>query len=319
MGPGEGFFSPEEAGREFRRRGGAVSWEGLFGHAPVLLKECLEALAPRPDGLYVDATLGGGGYSRSILKRLGPSGRLLALDLDPEPLSWAGEWGGSDTRLILRRSNFSRLSAILEDLSSGPADGVVADLGPSSRQFLQARRGFSFRADGPLDMRLDPDSPVTARDLVNGLEREALERIIRRGGDHRAARLARLICRKRGEKPIETTGELSTLALKAAGPKGRAERIHPATRLFLSLRMAVNGELSSLGDFLEGARGNLKTGGRLLVVSFHSEEDKLVKDFFKNPHGGFRALWKKGLEPSEDEVRANPRARSARLRGGEAI
>jgi 16S rRNA (cytosine1402-N4)-methyltransferase len=285
----------------------------------VLLAETLSWLDPKPDGLYVDATLGGGGYSRGILRALGPGGRLLALDLDPEPLEWAAEWGRGDGRLILRRGNFADLPGILGGLGLGPADGIVADLGLSSRQFLGEGRGFSFRGGGPLDMRLDPGSPGTAADLVNGLGQRELEALIAKGGEPLARRMARLIVARRERKPFEGADELSELALKAYGPRGRKSRTHPATRLFLALRMAVNREAESLSAFLAGARGCLREGGRLLVVSFQSSEDRLVKGLLRSEAMGFRDLRKGGLAPSAGELSLNPKARSARLRGGVAV
>ncbi|MDR2340008.1 MAG: 16S rRNA (cytosine(1402)-N(4))-methyltransferase RsmH [Deltaproteobacteria bacterium] len=308
-----------KAGAEAGPENGPRPWEDLFGHQPVLREETLSALEVRPDGLYVDATLGGGGISRGILERLGPDGRLLALDLDPEPLEWAAEWGRGDPRLMLQRANFRDLKKILQKLSLGPADGLVADLGLSSRQFLTAGRGFSFKRSGPLDMRIDPDSSVTAADMVNGLDQVTLAKIIYEyGGDFHARRLARLIVERRGDKPFETTDELAALALRVGSGRGR-HRLHPATRLFMALRMAVNHETRSLAGLLSDARGCLREGGRLLVISFQSEEDRLVKELFKGTEGGFKAIWKKSVTPSQEELGRNPRSRSARLRGGIAL
>jgi 16S rRNA (cytosine1402-N4)-methyltransferase len=286
----------------------------------VLLAETLEAMGVKPDGFYVDATLGGGGFSRGILERLSPSGRLLALDLDPEPLKWASVWARGEGRLVLRRGNFASLPDILRELSLPAADGITADLGLSSRQLMSGERGFSLRTSGPLDMRISPDQSLTAYDLVNGLgQGELADLIYKFGGDRFSRQLASLIAERRKSGPIETTGELAALAVRVYAPRtpGRF-RIHPATRLFLALRTAVNGELESLGRFLDASRGCLKEGGRLLIITFQSGEDRLVKNFFRSG-AGFKPLWKKSVAPRPEEARQNIRARSARLRGGEAV
>ncbi|MDR2404922.1 MAG: 16S rRNA (cytosine(1402)-N(4))-methyltransferase RsmH [Deltaproteobacteria bacterium] len=315
----DGFLSLKEA-RELRENEGERPWEELFGHAPVLLNETLEGLDIKPDGFYVDATLGSGGVSRSILKVLSPTGRLLALDLDPEPLDWASEWGKGDGRLTLLRGNFADLTKILESRSLGKADGIIADLGLSSRQFLKGDRGFSFKKNGPLDMRINPDSAITAAHMVNNLDPVTLEKIIfQYGGDFYARAMARTIASRREQKPFESTQELAAVAVKVYANKGEKTRIHPATRLFLALRIAVNHEDKSLAKFLSEARGNLKLGGRLLVISFQSEEDSLVKNLFRDERSGFKRIWKKAVGPSLAEIRRNIRSRSAKLRGGMAI
>ncbi|MDR1050674.1 MAG: 16S rRNA (cytosine(1402)-N(4))-methyltransferase RsmH [Deltaproteobacteria bacterium] len=253
-------------------------WSDSFGHKPVMLREALDCLQVREDGFYVDATLGGGGHSRAILGRLGEGGRLLSLDVDPEPLAWARAWGGGDPRLILRRQNFSGLAGLLQSLGLGPADGVLADLGLSSRQLLNGGRGFSFAADGPLDMRLDPAARLSAAEIVNTYSEESLRNIFWRLGEERgAARLAGAVVEAREKAPFETTFELAGVASKTLARGGRPGRLHPATKAFMALRLAVNGELDSLAEFLGAARGCLRTGGRLVVISFHSLEDRLVK------------------------------------------
>jgi 16S rRNA (cytosine1402-N4)-methyltransferase len=309
-----------------------------------MLNEAMEALEVKPDAFYVDATLGGGGHSRAILERLSPRGRLLALDVDPGPLEWAGRWGGSDPRLRLARLNFRDLADHLDGAGLGPADGVLADLGLSSNQLLSPGRGFSFGSEGPLDMRLDPDGPLTAAGIVNEWPEESLKDVFwRLGEDRSAGRLARLIARERGNRPIATTTELAELARRVGGRPGPAPKIHPATRIFMALRLAVNGELDSLALFLERARRCLVPGGRLVVISFHSLEDRLVKRALResSPEGPDAAadaplteadlraprparpvwrLWRrKAVRPGPAEVAENPRCRSARLRAAEAI
>ncbi|MDR3153307.1 MAG: 16S rRNA (cytosine(1402)-N(4))-methyltransferase RsmH [Deltaproteobacteria bacterium] len=293
-----------------------------FGHVPVLPEECLKALDVRPSGRYADLTLGGGGHSRLILDRLGPEGRLLALDVDPEALEWARGWGGGDPRLVLRRASFAGLRAILDEEGLLPLDGMLADLGTSSRQTLSPERGFSFSADGPLDMRLDPAGPVTAADLVNGLpEKELADLVYRLSGERASRKLARAIALRRASRPFRTTLELADLARSVVRPPSKGKRIHPATRLFLALRAAVNREQEALEALLGQARGCLRPGGRLCVVSFHSLEDRLVKELFRpGPQGSPRLwspLWKKPLVPGPEERLANPRSRSARLRAAE--
>jgi 16S rRNA (cytosine1402-N4)-methyltransferase len=290
--------------------------------------ECLAALDVRPGGLYADVTLGGGGHSRLILDRLGEGGRLLCLDLDPGPIALAREWCRGDPRVTLRRASFRDIGAILREEGLPPADGILADLGASSLQMLSPERGFSFSADGPLDMRLDPDGPVTAAELVNTLpEKELADLIYGLGGERASRRLAREIALRRSRRPFTGTLELAEVARRVVRPPSRGRRIHPATRLFQALRVAVNGELEALGAFLGQARGCLAPGGRLAVISFHSLEDRMVKNLFRPaPEGGPRLwepLWKKPLVPGREEIAANPRCRSAKLRaaartGGEA-
>jgi 16S rRNA (cytosine1402-N4)-methyltransferase len=281
--------------------------------------ECLEALDVRPDGSYADVTLGGGGHSRLILKALGPRGRLLCLDVDPEPLERAGEWSRDDPRVQLRRGSFAGLPELAGDAGSLPLDGILADLGASSRQMLSPERGFTFSADGPLDMRLDPDGPLTAAELVNSLpEKELADLVYRLSGERASRKLASEIVRRRALKPFATTLELAEAARRVVRPPSSGKRIHPATRLFLALRIAVNGELEALGSFLSRARGLLAPGGRLAVLSFHSLEDRMVKDLFRRGPADapwlWAPLWKKPRTPGASELAANPRSRSAKLR-----
>ena len=327
----------------------ADEWSERFGHKPVMVSEAMEALRVLPDGLYVDGTLGGGGHARAILKRLGPDGRLLGLDLDPGPLEFAREWGAGDPRLALARLNFKRLAGHLSESGLGPADGVMVDLGLSSSQLLNPERGFSFSFDGPLDMRLNPGSGLKAGDIVNNWSEGDIADILKRFGEERMhRRLAAAIVSERAAGPIDSTAKLAALAQKVLGRPGPPQRIHPATRMFMGLRLAVNDELESLAAFLAGARECLKPGGRLVVISFHSLEDRLVKEAFRGAsaasdspvamHGGFfggrpesaagapsgtpiawRPLRRKVVKPSELEIALNPRARSAKLRGAEAV
>ncbi|MDR1312558.1 MAG: 16S rRNA (cytosine(1402)-N(4))-methyltransferase RsmH [Deltaproteobacteria bacterium] len=290
-----------------------------FGHRPVMPAECLEALAVRPDGSYADLTLGGGGHSRLVLDRLGPGGRLLCLDLDPEPLEAARAWAASDPRVTLRRGSFADLPAHADAAGMPPLDGVLADLGPSSRQMLAPERGLSFGSDGPLDMRLDPDGPVTAADLVNSLpEKELADLVYALSGERASRKLAAEIVRRRRQKPFATTLELAEVARRVVRPPSSGKRVHPATRLFLALRIEVNGELKALEALLSRVRDCLAPGGRLAVISFHSLEDRMVKDLFRpGPKSIPRLwdpLWKKPLVPGRAEELANPRSRSAKLR-----
>ncbi|MDR0621758.1 MAG: 16S rRNA (cytosine(1402)-N(4))-methyltransferase RsmH [Deltaproteobacteria bacterium] len=266
------------ANSEIGLQTGRLDWSGAFGHAPVLLTETMEALRVKPDGFYVDCTLGGGGHARAILERLGPEGRLLALDRDPEPLEWAGVWGNGDPRLITARLNFADLAEYLKDRALGQADGIVADLGLNSRQLATAERGFSFALDGPLDMRFDPEEIGGAHRLIHTAPEPTLADIFWRYGQERSAKkLARLVVERREKGPIEGTLELAAIAEKALWRPGPKPKIHPATKMFMALRLFVNGELEALDRFLGTVRGCLKPGGVLAVISFQSFEDKRVK------------------------------------------
>jgi 16S rRNA (cytosine1402-N4)-methyltransferase len=296
-----------------------------------MVAEALEALAVKPGGFYIDATLGGGGHARAILERLGPDGRLLALDVDPGPVEFARKWSEGDPRLTLTRLNFRSLSRHILEAGLGPADGILADLGLSSRQLLTPERGLSFQADGPLDMRLDPSSDLTAAEIVNRWSEESLRDILRSLGEERSAsRLAAAVVAERALAPITSTAALAAIAVAVLGRPGPPPRIHPATRLFMALRLAVNGELESLAEFLARARECLKPGGRLVVISFHSLEDRLVKRVLRDEASGradgepgpppvWRSWRRKVSRPSAAEVARNHRARSARLRAAEAV
>jgi 16S rRNA (cytosine1402-N4)-methyltransferase len=284
-------------------------------------------------GDYIDATVGLGGHAEQILDAAGPESRLLGLDLDPRALAVAAQrLGRFGPRARLVRANFADLAEVAAREGFVPARGVLFDLGVGSHQLAAAAAGFSFQLSGPLDMRYDPDAPVTAADLVNKLSEAELAEIIRRYGEEpRARRIAREIVRAR---PITTTDELARVVARAVGPA--RGRIHPATRTFMALRIAVNRELENLSRGLEGAVKVLGRGGRIAVISFHSLEDRIVKEFFRResrdcicPPGlpvcvcGHRAILRevtrRPVTPDAAEVETNPRARSAKLRVAEKV
>ena len=299
-------------------------------HVPVLLKEAIDFLAVRRGGTYIDATVGLGGHSYEIAKRLGAPGHLIGLDKDPAALAVAGvrlqasgvsepDW---PTVTLLHRS----FAEIAKGQRPATIDGVLADIGVSSLQLDDAARGFSFQADGPLDMRMDPRSERTAEQVVNHLdERELADVIYEFGEERRSRRIARAIVRSR---PIRSTAHLADVISAAARPMNKLQdkyekrRIHPATRTFQALRIFVNRELDDLRALLSAAPRILKPGGRVVVISFHSLEDRIVKDAFRE--GGtkykhFRVLTKKPVTASEEEQDRNPRARSAKLRAAERV
>jgi 16S rRNA (cytosine1402-N4)-methyltransferase len=283
------------------------------GHVPVLLAEVLELLAVRPGALYVDGTVGLGGHAAAVLRATAPGGRLLGLDRDGETLAAArarlAEFG---SRVRLEQGD---LREIPGRLGGERADAVLLDLGVSSLQLDDPARGFSFQAEGPLDMRMDRSAGTTAADLVNRMREGDLADIIHEHGEEPASRrIARAIARARETRPIETTTELADIVRRAA-PRRRPGAIHPATRTFQALRIRVNGELDGLGEAIERIAGCLAPGGRMAVIAFHSLEDREAKRAFRALSGsGFRLLTRKPVRPGEAEVRANPRARSARLR-----
>ena len=301
------------------------NWSDNFGHWPVMGREALSALAVKPDGFYVDATLGGGGHSRLILSALGPEGRLLSLDQDPEPLKWAQDgWAKEESRLTLALNNFAELAEILAREGLPPPDGILADLGLNSRQLLSPQRGFSINHDAPLDMRLSPENPLTAGEVVNSYPEKKLADLIFRYGEERASRrVARGLVWAREKKPIASTRELAAIVARSLYRPGPPARIHPATKTFMALRIEVNGELAVLEKFLTLAPQVLGPEGRLVVISFHSLEDRLVKEAFriKDSRGEplWQALFKKPQTPGEEELLQNPRARSAKLRAAQKI
>jgi 16S rRNA (cytosine1402-N4)-methyltransferase len=285
-------------------------------HEPVMVAEILEWLEPSRGGLFVDCTVGLGGHSRALL-RAGAT-RVLGIDRDPEALRVAAdvlaEW--SD-RMELVHADFRDLARILDDRGISGMAGAVADLGVSSMQFDEEGRGFSFRRDEPLDMRMDRTEGPTAAELIRGLEEEELANVIYRYGEERfSRRIARGIVRAREAGPIATTGQLAEIVRRAV-PRRGYQRIDPATRTFQALRIWVNRELERLDDFLAGASRRLQAGARLAVITFHSLEDRIVKHTFRAlEHGeaALRVLTRHPLVPGEEELARNPRARSAKLR-----
>ncbi len=290
-------------------------------HVPVLLEDVLELAAARPGGLYLDATLGGGGYTEALLRASDPSGRVVAFDRDRGAIEAARKRLPSySDRLSLVWGSFADLDVHLDELALGLVDGIVADLGLSSLQLDDAERGFAFLSEGPLDMRFDRSQDLTAAELVNEMDERDLERVLSDYGDERRARaIARRIVARR---PIHTTTDLRRAVVSVLGP--RKGGIDPATRTFQAIRIAVNRELEALETFLEKAPFRLRVGGRLVVVSYHSLEDRAVKLAFRArakgaSAGGFRLLTKKPRTASPREVALNRRARSAKLRAMERV
>ncbi len=283
------------------------------GHTSVLLPETLELLAVRPGGLWVDGTVGLGGHAAAILRASSPDGRLLGLDRDGETLARAR----SNLAEFAERARLVQADyrAIPETLGGEQADGILLDLGLSSVQLDDPERGFSFQAEGPLDMRMDRASGETAADVVNRItEKQLADLIYQYGQEPASRRIARAIVRAREQEPIRTTTRLAGIVARAAG-RSRRPGLHPATRTFQALRIRVNRELDGLGAAIEGAALRLLPRGRMVVIAFHSLEDRAVKETFRSLAGrGFAALTKKPLRPGEQETRRNPRARSARLR-----
>jgi len=283
-------------------------------HIPVLLKEVIENLNPLPGKVYVDGTIGGGGHAREILKRILPGGRLIGIDLDDEALKVAEvTLRDFSEGLILIKENYSNLVNILQGLAIDKVDGILLDLGISSLQ-LRGGRGFSLDDIGPLDMRMDRSLEITAGDVVNKFSEDRLAKIIWEYGEEKMAkRIARSIVKAR---PIYSARELAQLISRLS--RRGTKRIHPATKTFQALRIFVNGELNSLSQALKDGATILNPKGRFCVISFHSLEDRIVKDNFRHLKG-LRVLTKKPITPSLEEIRRNPRARSAKLRVAEAI
>ncbi len=283
----------------------------------VMVREALEFLNVRPDGTYIDATVGIGGHAEEILKLL-RQGRLLAIDRDPAALTVARRrLAAFEEKVIVLEGNFAEIDALHAANSLPPADGILADLGMSSLQVDDAARGFSFTLPGPLDMRMDPTTDITAEELVNrSRERDLADLIFRLGEERHSRRIARAIVKAR---PIRTTTELAQVVTRAIPSRAGLHQIHPATRTFMALRLLVNRELENLEAFLSKALAVLAPHGRLVMISFHSLEDRLVKRAFAGWHreGRVRVLTRKMLRPSEEETGANPRARSAKLRAAE--
>ena len=308
-----------------------------FHHISVLLNECIDNLNIRPDGIYVDGTMGGGGHSLEIAKRL-TTGRLICIDQDPNAHEAAGKrLAEYKDRITFVRDNFGNIANILDSLGIEKIDGMLLDIGVSSHQLDEAERGFSYRQDAPLDMRMNPDRPFSAYDVVNGYDEDELDRVIFTYGEERwARRIAQFIVKEREAKPIETTGELVDI-IKKAVPKGaRKDGPHPAKRTFQAIRIEVNGELEVLQRAIDDVAARLAVGGRLCIITFHSLEDRIVKEAFrkqenpcicppqfpvcvcgKKPLG--RVITRKPILPSKEELEENPRSRSAKLRVLEGV
>jgi len=284
-------------------------------HRPVMLEETIEALQVQPGGRYIDCTVGEGGHAAAILEASAPGGLLLGLDVDPEAIEIArARLKKFGKNCFLIQENFRHLEEICQRYNFHPVHGVLFDLGVSSLQLEREGRGFSFQREAPLDMRFDPREPLTAEDIVNRLPEEELALILQKYGEERHShRIARCIVRNR---PIKTTLQLAELVSRAVD--GKRGRIHPATRTFQALRIAVNHELENLSLALKAAVNVLGPGGRLVVISFHSLEDRLVKNFMRQEKG-LQVVHKKVLRPSPEEVQRNPRSRSARLRVAERL
>ncbi len=290
-------------------------------HVPVLLHEAIEFLHVRPGGVYVDCTLGMAGHAVEIAQRLGPRGRLIGFDRDPQAMELArinlgelaGELGKAMPQITLIGEAFGSIASHLQPAS---LDGILADIGVSSLQLDEAHRGFSFKADGPLDMRMDTRSGLTAEQVVNEVsERELADLIYEYGEERRSRRIARAIVRGR---PVTTTGQLARI-VAAAAPAMKQDKIHPATRTFQALRIRVNSELDEIHRLMEAAPELLKPSGRIVIISFHSLEDRIVKDSLRegSRKGFWEILTKKPVIAGEDETERNPRARSAKLRAAE--
>lgn len=296
-------------------------------HVPVMLQECMEALAINPNGIYVDVTFGGGGHSREILKRLGPNGRLIAFDQDPDAIHNSID----DERFILVHQNFRFLKNYLRLQGVKEVDGILGDLGVSSRQFDDAERGFSIRFDADLDMRMDQVSDLDARKVLNTYSEEELHRIFGMYGEVQNAKsLAKTIVTARLSKEINTVSELKEV-IKRMVPKGKEHKYH--AQVFQALRIEVNKELEALQEFLMQSISVLKEGGRLVIMSYHSLEDRLVKnfmlkgkfkgevekDFYGNEIKPLRVITRKAITASEEELQRNNRSRSAKLRIAEKV
>ena len=308
-----------------------------FSHRPVLLDECIAGLHIRPDGIYLDGTLGGAGHSSEIARRL-TTGRLIGIDRDTTALAAAGErlrpYGD---RVTLVHANFRELVNVLDELQIPRVDGMLFDFGVSSPQLDDAARGFSYMADAPLDMRMNREDRLSAGEVVNSWSREALKKILYEYGEERyAPQIAAAICRRREEHPIETTLELAEVIRSAMPPQALREKQHPAKRSFQAIRIAVNDELGAISEMLETAVPRLNPGGRLVIITFHSLEDRMVKQKFADLAKGCicppdfpvcvcgrtpqaRLITRKPILPSEEELAENNRSHSAKLRVCERI
>ena len=306
-------------------------------HVPVLLYECIDGLAIKPDGIYVDGTLGRGGHSEEIVKRL-DKGRLIAIDRDQAAIDEASvRLDKYKDKITYVHDNFRNIESVLDGLGIEKVDGMLFDLGVSSPQLDEAERGFSYMENGPLDMRMDKSSPLTAREIVNTWSEEDIKKVLYDYGQERyAPRIAREIVKRRADKQIETTFELVDIIRSAMPAAALREKQHPAKRSFQAIRIAVNDELRSLSDMLDGAMDRLNSGGRICVISFHSLEDRIVKGAIASKEKGctcppefpvckcgfvqtMRSVTRKPVTPSKEELEINPRSRSAKLRIAERL
>lgn len=307
-------------------------------HVPIMVEEVLQCLAVEPGGLYIDATLGDGGHAEAILEKSSPSGTLIGMDKDQEAIMAAGErLARFQGRVKIKKLDFINIK---EAASSAPegVDGILMDIGVSTRQLLTGERGFSFSSDGPLDMRMDRSQKITASGLVNTLTQKELAEILKNFGEEKrwAKRISSRIIEERKKSPITGTRRLADIVSDAIPRQFRPDRIHPATKTFQALRIAVNGEIGLLEKALPEALDLLKPGGRLAVISFHSLEDRIVKQFFVEKEKGcvcppkipqcvcgkkpiLKRITKKAVCAGEEEVRRNPRSRSAKLRAAEKL
>ncbi len=309
-----------------------------FSHKSVLAQECMEGLHIRPQGIYMDATTGGGGHSLGIVQRLGEGGRLICIDRDDDALQAAGKrLEPYREKITFVKSNFSDIAAVVKDLGISQVDGILFDLGVSSYQLDAMERGFSYMNDAPLDMRMDRSQSFTAGDVVNGYSQEELKRILWDYGEERySGRIAAAICRRREEKPIQSTVELAEIIRGAMPPQALREKQHPAKRSFQAIRIEVNGELRAVEQAVQDSVDLLAPGGRLAVISFHSLEDRIVKNIFAQQAKGcicppefpvcvcgrkprLKLVHRGVITAGEEELRDNPRARSAKLRVAEKI
>ena len=309
-----------------------------YPHQPVLVHEAVDCLLHRKTGIYVDGTSGSGGHGSLISKRLSPRGRLICLDRDPEAIRLSrARLADHSKATAFIQENFAELDTVLERLGIEKVDGVLLDLGMSTYQLEHSGKGFSFKRNEPLDMRMGPDAEQTAADLVNTLSAEAFENILKQYGEERRARsIARTIVRTRADSPIRTSSELASLIELVSPTSHRKRTIHPATRTFQALRIAVNNELENLDIFLEKIPSLMVKYGRLVILSYHSLEDRRVKQAMvqwessctcppdfpvcvcdKTPQ--FKRIFKKGIKPSQEEIHMNPSARSAILRAAERM
>ena len=303
-----------------------------FNHISVLLNECLEGLNIKENGIYVDGTLGGAGHSSEILKRLSNEGRLIGIDQDTDALKAAKERLKDYSNVTFVHSNFSSIENVLNNLNIDGVDGILMDLGVSSYQLDEGERGFSYMKDAPLDMRMNRDNDFSAYNVINEYSEEDLYRIIRDYGQEKfARRIASFIVENRQEKNIETTLELVEIIKSAIPAKARREGPHPAKRTFQAIRIEVNSELSILNKTIEDGVGKLNKGGRMAIITFHSLEDRIVKNKFRDlavscrcpkefpvcvcgEKAKVKVISRKAIEPTKEEVDINPRSRSAKLR-----